>query len=550
MAYTKTNWNENTPITADKLNKMETGIANGIDKTVNTMEIPITNSDGWQQFRWTKPNCNAISWTRDASARKALEVFNESTPKQLLLLNDDGNLTIAGHLNSQGNLAFSNYGGGGLSSNIHSLALHAATGNGQIMTVGSHNTIYVGNPNTSLALESNGNPIVNIGSNAYHLYHTGNFNPDTKLNAGHFSVNGRDLQIHGKRAMVGFNTADGNYLSLNYDKDFAAGVRIHGLTIIESIETPGNLAFSSLGVGGAGGVRANIYNKALHTNTGNGQMLTTESNRIYVGNPDTNLSLESSSNPNVKVGPNVYQLYHTGNKPTAGEIGALPLSGGTLSGNISVPGESKFYNDAYVDPWHGELCSIKASGHVGIGGSLKVNGKLAFSNIGAGGGLNANIHNLALHNHTGNGQMLTADINRIYVGNPQTHLSIESSSNPIVNVSGNQYHIYHTGNKPAAWDIGAMAANNPSFEGNMVQHGPNGRNWIYHINADAGSLHIAPHNNGNPDWSKQIMFDRNGFIYCNVGRKVPTMDGNNPSHYMFRYGSGLGGANGYITFSY
>ena len=45
----------------------------------------------------------------------------------------EGNLTTGGNLNPQGSLAFSNYGGGGLSANIHSLALHAATGNGQII---------------------------------------------------------------------------------------------------------------------------------------------------------------------------------------------------------------------------------------------------------------------------------------------------------------------------------------------------------------------------------------------------------------------------------
>ena len=32
--------------------------------------------------------------------------------------------------------------------------------------------------------------------------------------------------------------------------------------------------------------------------------------------------------------------------------------------------------------------------------------------------------------------------------------------------------------------------------------------------------------------------------------RVATWEGSNPTHHMFRYGSGLGGANGYITFSY
>ena len=83
--YSKTVWNESTPITADKLNKMETGIANGIDKTEQIMEIPITNSQGWQQFRWTMPKYTTVSWTRDAPGKKALEIFDETEQKPILL---------------------------------------------------------------------------------------------------------------------------------------------------------------------------------------------------------------------------------------------------------------------------------------------------------------------------------------------------------------------------------------------------------------------------------------------------------------------------------
>lgn len=182
------------------------------------------------------------------------------------------------------------------------------------------------------------------------------------------------------------------------------------------------------------------------------------------------------------------------------------------------------------------------------GGTLT--GNLAFSKVGTGGGLNANIHNLALHSTTGNGQMLTAATDRIYVGNPNTNLTIESKTNPAVNISGTTYSLYHTGNKPTAADIGAMGINGPTFSGNMIQAGAGGRDWVYHINADAGTLHIAPHNNDTNDWDSQIMFDRSGVMYCNGRKKVPTMADQHAAHYMFRYGSGLGGANGYITFSY
>ena len=331
--YSKTVWNESTPITADKLNKMETGIANGIDKTEQIMEIPITNSEGWQQFRWTRPNHNSISWTRDAPGRKAIEIYNETTRQRLLLLNDDGVLTTSGNLVSQGNLAFENYGNGGkLNANIHNLALHNATGNGQMMTIGNDNRIYVGNPDTPLVLESNTTPEIVIGRSRYQLFHTGNFNPGAKLDAGAFSIHNRDLRVHGKRALVGHATGDGNHLVINYDRDFANGVLIQGLLRTDTIEAGGKLAFSTAGSGG--GLNANIHNLTLHTNTGNGQMLTADTHKIYVGNPQTPLAIESSSNPEVKVGNTVYQLYHTGNKPTANQIGALPLSGGIMSGTL------------------------------------------------------------------------------------------------------------------------------------------------------------------------------------------------------------------------
>ena len=111
--------------------------------------------------------------------------------------------------------------------------------------------------------------------------------------------------------------------------------------------------------------------------------------------------------------------------------------------------------------------------------------------------------------------------------------------------------VYSSGGlKPTPADIGALPSGNPSFRGNMVQTGEGGQKWIYHINAGVGSLNIAPQAaDGTNDWDRQIMFDRNGQIFCNGRKKVPTWDGN-PTHYMFRYGSGLGGADGYITFSY
>ena len=49
----------------------------------------------------------------------------------------------------------------------------------------------------------------------------------------------------------------------------------------------------------------------------------------------------------------------------------LPISGGTLTGMISVPGESRFYSGTYADPWTGTNCAIKATGHIATTGTVK-----------------------------------------------------------------------------------------------------------------------------------------------------------------------------------
>ncbi len=62
---------------------------------------------------------------------------------------------------------------------------------------------------------------------------------------------------------------------------------------------------------------------------------------------------------------------------TKGSGAYLPTSGGTLSGPITVSGESKFHNGTYSDPWSGTSCAIKATGNVGLTGGLRANGGVA-----------------------------------------------------------------------------------------------------------------------------------------------------------------------------
>ena len=57
--------------------------------------------------------------------------------------------------------------------------------------------------------------------------------------------------------------------------------------------------------------------------------------------------------------------------------GYLSTGGGTLSGPITVSGESKFHNGTYSDPWSGTGCCIKGTGNMGLTGALRANSGVA-----------------------------------------------------------------------------------------------------------------------------------------------------------------------------
>ena len=134
----------------------------------------------------------------------------------------------------------------------------------------------------------------------------------------------------------------------------------------------------------------------------------------------------------------------------------LPLTGGTLTGSISVPGESRFNNGAYTDPWSGTTCAIKASGNLAVQGQMRLNN-----------GSEAVFHEVCNARDIG-----------LYLNN-------------------NNWGIYDYQNDRT----------------------------ILRYNVDGNRVEIQ-------------------------GRRAATWEGTNPTHHIFRYGSGLGGANGYITFSY
>lgn len=64
--------------------------------------------------------------------------------------------------------------------------------------------------------------------NGNKIYHEGHKPTYEELGFGAWSLGGRDLTCYGKRAVVGFNTNDGNRLYLNYANDFAAGTWCDG----------------------------------------------------------------------------------------------------------------------------------------------------------------------------------------------------------------------------------------------------------------------------------------------------------------------------------
>lgn len=76
------------------------------------------------------------------------------------------------------------------------------------------------------------------------------------------------------------------------------------------------------------------------------------------------------------------------------------------------------------------------------------------------------------------------------------------------------YEIFSQKNPPNAEEVGALPKNSPCFKGNMVQTGASSdHKWIYHINADIGSLNIAPQTaNGTNEWAKQLLIKRDGDV--------------------------------------
>ena len=245
-----------------------------------------------------------------------------------------------------------------------------------------------------------------------------------------------------------------------WSSDQTANVSIGSLLPVVAITKEG------LGVGGVEATSDAVLNVKGNTNLGGSIQMNGKEIKLTTANEaKARIGIESSTNdvyisnynnnwfrikPDATLTIDGHKVYSAKEKPTSAEIGALALSGGTLTGSLT--------------------CN----------NYLKLN---AWSGYGSG----------------------TADF--WFDGNNKT---VEITNSTQLKLAGNK--VYHQGFKPTPGDIGAAAANNPSITENIIQT-RSGYSWIYHINADIGSLNLAPRNSdGNNDWAKQFLIKRDGDV--------------------------------------
>ena len=207
------------------------------------------------------------------------------------------------------------------------------------------------------------------------LWHTGNFDPGRKATLGetvsfhsvHATSNGQGnnfaigddcwLGDVNEYATVKLQAQDGsgkgflrfgNGGRIGYNGRTA--LEFYGESWFDSIITEGAITAPVLNITDPNGYR----HSALKA--GDNHVIGVTSGWIYLGNPHARTQIEGSSNPTVKIGNNTYTMYHTGNKPSPGEIGAM-AEGGTygtiyLTDWIRTIGNSGWYNQSYDGGWY------------------------------------------------------------------------------------------------------------------------------------------------------------------------------------------------------
>lgn len=126
----------------------------------------------------------------------------------------------------------------------------------------------------------------------------------------------------------------------------------------------------------------------------------------------------------------------------------LPLSGGTLSGAVTVSGESRFHNGTYSDPWNGQSCAIKAAGNIASTGSILSNGKFILGSTPSmygSFGYESSSNDVYIANAANNWLRLKTDKSLTYAG----------------------YKVYTSYQKPTASEVGALATTGGTLSGNL-----------------------------------------------------------------------------------
>ena len=295
-----------------------------------------------------------------------------------------------------------------------------------------------------------------------------------------------------------------------------------------------------------------------------------KSNSANFGDTGLKSVINSNVNPEIHIGgQGVYTLYHTGNKPTAAEVGALPLTGGTLTGDTTFNQFLKLnawpnYGTGTANLWYdanNKVIRVENATKLTLNGtSVSKEGHTHNNYLPLTGGTLSGA--VLLDNNMGIGSKDTSGnikwlawvdkSNITNFGDGTLKSVINSSINPEVKISGQGvYTLYHTGNKPTVAEIGAAPASHTHnylpLTGGTVSGETVFTNYL--------SVKAWPnYGTGNAqlwyDGNNKLLNIQNATGIKAGNYRVATWEGSNPTHHMFRYGSGLGGANGYITFSY
>lgn len=190
------------------------------------------------------------------------------------------------------------------------------------------NLLTVGNIYSCSAATTNTPPGITIGGWCFHYSH---------------SASGNYLQI--------YTTATNNVSQMNrsFQRTYNGTAWSDWAEIYTANSKPSPADLGVLPVSGGTLTGETIVANGVHlmTMTGTGAAVPNAKADVFysgtdslsIGSASQQTLFRSSVNPTLRVGTGAAQtLYHTGNKPTAADVGAYPISGGTLSGALTTTG--------------------------------------------------------------------------------------------------------------------------------------------------------------------------------------------------------------------